>query len=469
MTAELQPNEIVIVRRRASLDSEQVKNGVWKIAFADFMTAMMAFFLVMWLINVTDDSVRRGVAQYFNPVKLASTTQTRKGLNDPDMPGPEQGKPGEIDVIMNSPPDPNGTPGTANGQDMTTQTAEREAAAARRGLGEFKPSQSETALFRDPYAVLDQLAESVALTPGQGAAPETRGLGAQRQEGAQGGEAFRDPFDPMYWQFLQGRETAGKEGGKTEAVTGEVPNGTLAYQASADTPDGDAPARPVAAKSEPAKPEATTTEVASGGGPQPALGAGPTASTRQAAADASDPKAAPMVKGQDGTSPGEPAPTVAETEARQLAETLGKVLQGAEGTALGATAARINVEQQGAGVLISLTDDQNYGMFAVGSAEPRGELVKLMERIGGVLAGKPGRIIIRGHTDGRPFKSKDYDNWRLSTARAHMALYMLQRGGVDAGRIDRVEGYADRDLKQPQDPLSPVNRRIEIFILEGEA
>jgi len=41
---------LVIVRRRRNTD-EAHHGGVWKIAYADFMTAMMAFFLVMWLIN----------------------------------------------------------------------------------------------------------------------------------------------------------------------------------------------------------------------------------------------------------------------------------------------------------------------------------------------------------------------------------------------------------------------------------
>jgi chemotaxis protein MotB len=68
-------------------DDDEKPHGVWKIAYADFMTALMAFFLVMWLINVTDESVRRGVAQYFNPVKLASTAPNRKGLNDPIVNG----------------------------------------------------------------------------------------------------------------------------------------------------------------------------------------------------------------------------------------------------------------------------------------------------------------------------------------------------------------------------------------------
>ncbi|MEG7747604.1 OmpA family protein, partial [Listeria monocytogenes] len=86
----------------------------------------------------------------------------------------------------------------------------------------------------------------------------------------------------------------------------------------------------------------------------------------------------------------------------------------------------------------NVTDDLNFSMFAVGSAEPRPEMVRAMERIAKALSGRPGKIVIRGHTDSRPFRSEVYDNWRLSTARAHIASYMLTRAGVDEGRIARI-------------------------------
>ena len=74
--------ELIIVRRRSTLDSDEGKNSVWKIAYADFMTAMMAFFLVMWLISATNQETRESVASYFNPIKLANSTPDRKGLSD---------------------------------------------------------------------------------------------------------------------------------------------------------------------------------------------------------------------------------------------------------------------------------------------------------------------------------------------------------------------------------------------------
>src|SRR6476469_7665623 len=74
--------EIVIVRRRSGDDGAVAKGGAWKIAYADFVTAMMAFFLVMWLINASNEATRAQVASYFNPIKLTDTTTGRKGLKD---------------------------------------------------------------------------------------------------------------------------------------------------------------------------------------------------------------------------------------------------------------------------------------------------------------------------------------------------------------------------------------------------
>ena len=114
-----------------------------------------------------------------------------------------------------------------------------------------------------------------------------------------------------------------------------------------------------------------------------------------------------------------------------------------------------------------MTEQLNVGMFEIGSAVPRRELVLAMEKISKVLAGEKGNIVINGHTDGRPFANKNYDNWRLSTARAHSAYYMLARAGLDERRIVEVAGYADRKLKVKDDPNAEANRRIEILLETG--
>ena len=77
-----QHGDIIIVKRGHD-DHDEHHGGVWKIAFADFMTAMMAFFLVMWLINASNEQTRKAVASYFNPIKLMDTTSNPKGVRNP--------------------------------------------------------------------------------------------------------------------------------------------------------------------------------------------------------------------------------------------------------------------------------------------------------------------------------------------------------------------------------------------------
>src|ERR1700741_1446701 len=75
-------HEIIIVRRGHDDHDEGHHGGVWKIAFADFMTDMMCFFLVMWLINAANEQTKAAVASYFNPVKLIDRNSSPKGLAD---------------------------------------------------------------------------------------------------------------------------------------------------------------------------------------------------------------------------------------------------------------------------------------------------------------------------------------------------------------------------------------------------
>ena len=74
------------------------------------------------------------------------------------------------------------------------------------------------------------------------------------------------------------------------------------------------------------------------------------------------------------------------------------------------------------GSLVSLIDDARNGMFEIGSAKPSAETILMLERIATIIGSRKGRILVRGHTDGRSFRGGLYDNWRLLTARAHMTM-----------------------------------------------
>lgn len=57
----------IIIKRKKVIQGGGHHGGAWKVAYADFVTAMMAFFLLMWLLNATTEQQRKGVADYFSP------------------------------------------------------------------------------------------------------------------------------------------------------------------------------------------------------------------------------------------------------------------------------------------------------------------------------------------------------------------------------------------------------------------
>lgn len=57
----------IIIKRKKIVVEDGHHGGAWKVAYADFVTAMMAFFMLMWLLNATTEKQRKGIADYFNP------------------------------------------------------------------------------------------------------------------------------------------------------------------------------------------------------------------------------------------------------------------------------------------------------------------------------------------------------------------------------------------------------------------
>ena len=433
-------HELVIVRRRSAFAEEPHHGGVWKIAYADFMTAMMAFFLVMWLLNALNQDQKQVVASYFNPIQLAENAPAPKGLKNLSKKEPTsfEGQDGKRQ--------PAGTNEERRGDSPTVE----------------KPASfEEKVLFRDPYATLAEIANSANQSSGQRRAGA---LTSAEEDGLKGGDAYRDPFDPGYWKLApqaskdadrmiesESRPSASASAGAPATNQGE-PQGRRARTDDAGgsvAPSADVPS----ANLSPLLPP----------GPAPAQSQreGGAQATNQAAGQAN---AAAQMRQSDAAKESEPRdaaqaqqPSVKQLQAA-IADALSDIKAGAGPAA--------EVRQVEEGLLISLTDDASFGMFAVGSAEPKPELIRVIDKIGPLLTKRQGVIIVRGHTDNRPYKSENYDNWRLSTARAQMAYYMLVRSGVDAQRIEHVEGYADRRPKLPNDPAAAQNRRIEILIRE---
>lgn len=409
--------DFIILRRSAGRPTDSIKTGVWKIAHADFMTAMMALFLVLWLVNSTNRETRTTVAQYFNPIRLSDTTSDRKGVRNP-----QDAEPGEVDSTSRHDGD---------------QVGAAKTGSDRRPSATLKDPRQGKAAFEDPYAVLAEVAAAKP-EPGSDRA-STLTLGATGKPGMNGGEAMRDPFDPNFWrqtpqtdkperQQAFAGDAAPAPAAASESAPEPQPAGEPANPAAANAPVADAP--PVMAMATPAVSPAMS--------PRSGLAVAATAATTAVASRAD------------------------EAMASAIASAIAK------GGPQRADQPQVDVRKTDEGVLISLTDNANFGMFGIGSAEPHPQTVAAMQRVAAVLKEREGAIVIRGHTDARPFRDGRSDNWRLSTSRAHTAQDLLVQGGISAARIEHIEGHASR-RPRAGDPNAAENRRIEILIREKRA
>ena len=478
----------LIVRRRHD-EHEGHHGAVWKIAYADFMTAMMAFFLVMWLVNAANTEMKSSVASYFNPIKLSDTVIRKKGLLDVD---------GKANADEKAQARDNKTPGMSeskvkDGKRMQPGDAGDLGVEDQHGKA-AAPEPTDEPLGRDGHAV------------NAGRASEA-------------GRAFRDPFNP----FAPG-QLMSKEGGDKELAQGRVagmpaaggeraPSTAARAERDAAPPPADAGTQPAAGRMAAAGdrrsgPDDDAQKAARRTGPQ-----GEAQGGRVAKADgeqASSQRPAPsgeaqnlrlpgladvarqMTHGPDGsaekaadaakadaeprppTAPGQKqaaagkrpdAPAAAGTKTLETAaaEVLRDIQQAAKPIA-GSGGPGIEVTIEGNGIVLSLTDTSTFGMFAIGSSDPSQQTIELIARIAPVLVANSKRIVVRGHTDSRAYRTDRNNNWRLSMTRAEAAYAMLVRSGVDEARFTRIEGYADRKLKVPNDSEAAANRRIEILL-----
>jgi chemotaxis protein MotB len=399
VSEEAEQQEIIIVRRHGGHE-EGHHGGAWKIAYADFVTAMMAFFLVLWILNSTNKDSQTIIARYFNPVKMEDFAKNKRGIRDEkpdDKPPTNEGEPDK------APP-----PGQKDGK------MEQKGKDPSKDIN-AKALMNEETLFQNPYAALDQIA---------GKAPnekKSNKTGSAAETGS--ADVYRDPFRAAEGAAEQDEDAAAEEDAQAEpsasASSSETP-------AKAETP----------AKSEtPDKAEAAAKSGRKGAQTAGATAAAP--ATAQAAQDAAN---------------------------KADAETLQKQIAAAAKAESGEVQPKFDVKATPEGLLISLTDNDKFGMFELGSSQPNPQMVHLMERIARMLASRQGSVVLRGFTDSRPFRGGASDNWRLSASRAQMAQFMLMRGGLDASRLERIEAYADRKPVNAAKPEAAENRRIEILL-----
>jgi chemotaxis protein MotB len=125
---------------------------------------------------------------------------------------------------------------------------------------------------------------------------------------------------------------------------------------------------------------------------------------------------------------------------------------------------QIALEITDEGLRIELMDKENSHFFDLGSANLKPETRQLLKLIAQELGKLPNSLTVEGHTDSRPYGTKSYTNWELSADRANAARRLMEDNGIRTGQVTSVRGCADRQLRNPKDPLDFQNRRVSILV-----
>lgn len=127
---------------------------------------------------------------------------------------------------------------------------------------------------------------------------------------------------------------------------------------------------------------------------------------------------------------------------------------------------QIQIEVIEEGLRIEMIESADDVFFEIGTAHLKPDAYKILQKIGSQIAQRKNKIIVEGHTDSRPYSGDGtgYTNFELSSERANSARRALTSGGVTEAQIDEVRGFADKRLRNVNDPYSALNRRISIIL-----
>jgi len=133
--------------------------------------------------------------------------------------------------------------------------------------------------------------------------------------------------------------------------------------------------------------------------------------------------------------------------------------------AIGKLKAKVEITVTRNGLRIELIEDeQGDTFFGMASAVMTEQGHVALQAIASELTGLENPVVIEGHTDAARYANTAYTNWELSGDRANAARRILEQYGLDPARIIEVTGHSDKQLKYPNDPLNPSNRRISILL-----
>ena len=408
---------IIIKRKKAAHAGGH--GGAWKVAYADFVTAMMAFFLLLWLLNVVTSDQKRGISDYFAPASVSRESSGSGGVLG--------GQSLTVQGALVSPTSPLaadvpgvGPPGYASEE---SEDAEESVDSGTKKNDKNTPNTNNN-------ATNNNAANNNTTSNNNKQADDTAKLNKKPGESD---KEFMDRLNKAAEKLgIPGKQTTERVDdfmrrlyeSSSNYLKQQSDEGRVDYQKRME----------------------------------------------QAAHDLNLP----------GQQPGESLPDFvkrvaeaadqihkAQQETEHFQETATNIRQAIqEIPELKELAKNLVVDTTPEGLRIQIVDQEQNVMFAAGSSQMEPQAKALMGLVAKAIADLPNKLSVSGHTDSSPFThGGGRDNWDLSTERANASRRALEAAGIADSRITDVVGRADRDLLFPNDPTSPRNRRISIVLL----
>ncbi|MCH8214820.1 MAG: flagellar motor protein MotB, partial [Proteobacteria bacterium] len=172
MAEQVQP----IIIKKGKKGKHRHHGGAWKVAYADFVTAMMAFFLLLWLLNAVTQDQLEGIANYFAPISLSRDTSgagdilggatileegamknvTARASVSIDLPPPKAGDAGGEETVEETAEESSGA-----GQDQETAESKARKLAERQEEEQFEKAEKELRETIQGIPSLERLADSL--------------------------------------------------------------------------------------------------------------------------------------------------------------------------------------------------------------------------------------------------------------------------------------------------------------------
>ena len=157
-------NRPIIIKKVKKGGGHGHHGGAWKVAYADFVTAMMAFFLLLWLLNATTEEQKRGIADYFSPSSVAPSSSGAGGVmggQSMDMEGSLNSDRSPTGVTISIPSSTEENDPTEPGEDTASAGAAPDPTELSNEELEREMAEREAAQFEEAEEALRQAIQAV--------------------------------------------------------------------------------------------------------------------------------------------------------------------------------------------------------------------------------------------------------------------------------------------------------------------